>query len=322
MKRIVSGALLFALSMAVHASDNTVDYPAKPVRIVVGFTPGGPTDVVGRAFANFVGKHTGKDLIVENKPGANSTIATRYVSQAKPDGYTLLGAATNHTMIPILYGDKVQFDAVKSFTPICTIAKSPTVLVVGPSVKAGTFAELLEQIKKEPGKFTAANSGVGSSVHFATALFEKIANIKVNHVPFNGSSASVNALMGSQVDMSFATLGSVLPQVGSGRLRILAVAAGTRLKSLPDVPTFEEQGIKGYAADAWYGFMAPAGTPDSTIKILEGYVKDYEANSDAQKVLATQGLEPDATCGADFAAQIKREVATYGELAKQIELAQ
>lgn len=322
MRKFVSSALLSALGLYAHAGDKAIDYPVKPVHIVVGFTPGGPTDVVGRSFANFVGKHTGKDFIVENKPGANSTIATRYVSQAKPDGYTLLGAATNHTMIPILYSDKINFDVIKSFTPICSFAKSPTVLVVGPSVKVDRVSELLEQIKSEPGRFTAANSGVGSSVHFATALFEKIADIKVNHVPFNGASASVNALMGGQVDMSFATLGSVLPQVGSGRLRILAVAASRRLKSLPDVPTFEEQGINGYSADAWYGFLAPAGTPDKTIETLTGYVRDYQSDSESQKFLETQGLEPDATCGSDFSVQINNEVATYGDLAKEIGLKQ
>ncbi len=322
MKKLISSVVMSAFCLTVHANDNSGEYPTKPVRVVVGFTPGGPTDVVGRAFANFVGKHAGKDFIVENKPGANSTIATRYVSQAKPDGYTLLGAATNHTMIPILYGDKVQFDVVKSFTPICTFAKSPTVLVTGPSVKANSLSELLDEVKKEPGKFTAANSGVGSSVHIATALFEKIANIKVNHVPFNGSSASVNALMGGQVDMSFATLGSVLPQISSDRLKILAVASSARLKALPNVPTFEEQGIKGYSADAWYGFLAPAGTPDSAVKTLEGYVKDYQSDAESQKTLAIQGLEPDATCGADFAAQIRNEVETYGKLAKDIGLTQ
>lgn len=318
MRILISGILLVSIGMCAHASENNADYPNKPVRLAVGFTAGGPTDVVGRAFANFVGIYAGKDMIVENKPGANSTIATRYVSQAKPDGYTLLGAATNHTMIPALYGTKINFDVEKSFAPICTFAKSPTVLVVSAKLNVKDFADLLERMKRDPGKFLAASAGVGSSGHFATALFEKIAQVRLNHIPYNGAAPAITAVMGGQVDMSFATLASVLPQATSGKLKVLAVASDDRLPSLPDVPTFSETGIKGYSADAWYGFLAPAGTPANVIATLEEYVKAYRVDKTAQKNLKALGLEPDASCGADFAAKIRHEVHTYTELAKSI----
>ena len=322
MRTLISSILLASIAMHAHASENNATYPNKPIRIVVGFTAGGPTDVIGRAFAHFVGTHTGKDMIVDNKPGANSTIATRHVSQAKPDGYTLLGAATNHTMIPALYGDKVNFDVEKSFTPICSFAKSPTVLVVSAGLNVKNFAQLLDRMKKEPGKFLAASAGVGSSGHFATALFEKIAQVRLNHVPYNGAAPAITAVMGGQVDMSFATLASVLPQATSVKLKILAVASEDRLPSLPDVPTFSEAGIKGYSADAWYGFLAPVGTPADAIATLEEYVKAYRVDKTAQKNLKALGLEPDARCGAEFAAKIKNDVHTYTELSKNIGIKQ
>ncbi|WP_460873318.1 Bug family tripartite tricarboxylate transporter substrate binding protein [Paralcaligenes ginsengisoli] len=314
------GMVLSILSVAAATQARAEEYPAQPVKIVVGFSAGGPSDVVNRAFANFAGTRTGKNFIVENKPGANSTIATQYVSQAKPDGYTLLGAATNHTMIPALYGNRIKFDVEKSFIPICTFAKSPTVLVVGPSFPVTGLNDFLAKVRKSPGKFSAASAGVGSSGHFATALFEKIAGVHFNHIPYNGAAPAINALMGGQVDMSFATLASVLSQVGSGRMKILAVASSRRLQSLPDVPTFEEEGIKGYSADAWYGLLAPAGTPQNAIAVLTDYVKAFQADPAARKSLKSLGLESDATCGSAFAAEIKNEVATYTELAKSLRL--
>ncbi|TCT03416.1 Bug family tripartite tricarboxylate transporter substrate binding protein [Paralcaligenes ureilyticus] len=320
MKKIIYGLALSILTMAVVTHAKAATYPAKPVNIVVGFSAGGPTDVVIRAFANFAGARTGKNFIVENKPGANSIIATQYVSQARPDGYTLLGAATNYTMIPALYGSRIKFDVEKSFTPICTFAKSPTVLVVGPSFPVASLNEFLEHVRKSPGKFSAASAGVGSSGDFATALFEKMAGVHFNHIPYNGAAPAINALMGGQVDMSFATLASVLSQVGSGRIKILAVASSRRLQSLPKVPTFEEEGIKGYSADAWYGLLAPVGTPQNALSVLTDYVKAFQADPDAQKRLKALGLEPDATCGFDFASEIKTEVATYTELAKRLGL--
>lgn len=318
MKSIHALAALSTLALAGTAYAGNASYPANPVKVIVGFSAGGPTDVVARAFSNFASQKAGQSFIVENKPGANSTIAAQYVSQEKPDGYTLLLAATNLTTTPALYGKRIKFDVEKSFAPICAFAKSPTVLVVGPSLPVKSLQEVIAKAKQKPGKYSVASPGVGSSGHFAMAKFEEITGTQFNHIPYNGAAPAITALMGGQVDMSFATLGSVLSQLKSGKLKVVAVASGKRLKSLPDVPTFAEEGIKNYSEDAWYGLLAPAGAPKAALSALAEYARGFQADAQMRRKLDTLGLQPDATCGADFAAEIKQEVATYGSLAKKL----
>ncbi|MBV6306919.1 tripartite tricarboxylate transporter substrate binding protein [Candidimonas humi] len=309
-----------ALVLAGTAYAGNASYPANPVKVIVGFSAGGPTDVVARAFANFASQQAGQSFIVENKPGANSTIAAQYVSQEKPDGYTLLLAATNLTTTPALYGKRIKFDVEKSFAPICAFAKSPTVLVVGPSLPVNSLRDVIARAKKNPGKYSVASPGVGSSGHFAMAKFEEITGTKFNHIPYNGAAPAITALMGGQVDMSFATLGSVLSQLKSGKLKVVAVASAKRLKSLPKVPTFAEEGIKNYSEDAWYGLLAPAGAPPAVLSTLEKYARGFQADAQMRQKLDTLGLQPDATCGANFAAEIKQEVSTYSGVARKLGL--
>jgi tripartite-type tricarboxylate transporter receptor subunit TctC len=181
------------------------------VKLVVGFAAGGPTDVVARAFADHAARALGQPFVVENKPGANTILAAQAVASAPADGYTLLFGATNHTMIPALYGTRVKFDAVKSFQPLCTVATSPTVLVVGPGMPVKSLADYMARARKEPRRTTAGTAGVGSSGHFATEMFARANGLQLNHVPYKGAAPVVTDLMGAQLDSSFATLGSVLP---------------------------------------------------------------------------------------------------------------
>lgn len=295
-------------------------YPSKPVKLVVGFAAGGPTDIVARAFADHASRALGQTFIVDNKPGANTILAAQAVASAPADGYTLLFGATNHTMIPGLYSGRVKFDAVKSFQPLCTVATSPTVLVVGPGLPVKTLADYMARARKEPGRTTAGTAGMGSSGHFATEMFARANGLALNHVPYKGAASVVTDLMGGQLDSSFATLGSVLPQIKSGKLTALAVASPKRSSLLPDVSTFAEAGGGKYSADAWYGVLAPAGLPAPIAQQLEKVARDFAGSATTIEKLHGLGLDADSTCGPAFTSQVAREVATYTQIARNLDL--
>ncbi|RYF27419.1 MAG: tripartite tricarboxylate transporter substrate binding protein [Comamonadaceae bacterium] len=309
--------LLLASSGAIAQAGG---YPAKPVKLVVGFAAGGPTDVVARAFADHASRALGQPFIIDNKPGANTILAAQAVASAPADGYTLLFGATNHTMIPGLYSGRVKFDAVRSFQPLCTVATSPTVLVVGPGLPVKSLGDYMARARKEPGHVTAGTAGMGSSGHFATEMFARANGLQLNHVPYKGAAPVVTDLMGGQLDSSFATLGSVLPQIRSGTLTALAVASPKRSSLLPQVATFAEAGGGNYSADAWYGVLAPAGLPQPVARQIEKVAREFAASPAAIDKLRGLGLDADSTCGQAFAAQVEREVATYTQIAKDLDL--
>ncbi len=309
------GAQTFTAVLAQPAS-----YPQQPVKLVVGFAAGGPSDLVARAFAEQAGKSLAQNFIVENKPGANAVLATEAVAAAKPDGLTVLAAATNHTMIPALYGSRIKFDAAKSFVPVCTLASSATVLVVGPSLPVKTVGEFLDRVKAKAGAATYASPGQGSSPHLATEQFAKLAGVAMVHVPYKGAAPAVTDLIGGQVDLSFATLGSVLPHLKSGKLTALAVASRQRSALLPQVPTFDEAGIRGFVIDTWYGLLAPAATPADVVRVLTREANDFARAPGVRERLASAGLEPQALCGDNFAAQIVREIDTNARIARELNL--
>ncbi|OZI18693.1 twin-arginine translocation pathway signal [Bordetella genomosp. 9] len=312
--------LAAALLLVAGSATAQAAYPDKPVRIIVGFSPGGPTDVVARSFASYAGQALGQTFVVENRPGANTILAAEAVAKAPADGYTLLFGATNHTMIPALYSDRVKFDALRSFTPICAVAVSPTVLVVGPSMPVKTLDGFVARLKAEPGKHTFATPGTGSSGHFYTEQFLRLTGTSMNHIPYKGAAQAVSDLMGGQVDSSFATLGSVLPQVEAGKLTALAVAAPQRLPQLPDVPTFAQAGVKDYAAEAWYGVLAPAGIPADARQKLEQVAAAYASAAGTAKSLDALGMQPRSTCGDAFQSQMAHEIDEYSTLAKDLGL--
>ena len=314
---------LLALSLAIAAACGATAhaaYPERPVRVVVGFSPGGPTDVVARAFASYAGQALGQTFVVENKPGANTILAAEAVSKAAPDGYTLLVGATNHTMIPALYSNRVKFDALKSFTPLCAFAVSPTVLVTSPAMGVNSLDAFLAKVREAPGRITYATPGTGSSGHFATEQFQRLTQTQMNHIPYKGAAQAISDLMGGQVDSSFATLGSVLPQVTAGKLTALAVAAPQRLHQLPQVPTFAEAGVPGYSADAWYGVLAPAGLPQDVRATLEKVARDFAQAPATRASLDALGVQPRQTCGDAFTTQLSQEIDTYQKLANELGL--
>ena len=295
-------------------------YPDKPVKIVVGFPAGGPTDIVARLFAERAGGALHQPFVVDNKPGANSVIATEAVAAAAPDGYTLLAAAQNHAMIPALYADRIKFDPAKSFAPICIVAKSPTVLVVSQKLGVKTLADFLAKVRAEPGKYTYASVGVGSAVHLATANLLDLTKLSMTHVPYKGAAPASTALLSGEVDAYLATVGSVLPQINAGRVVPLAMAAPQRSPLAPDIPTFAEQGVTGFSAEVWYAMLAPAGTPAPVMRKLEQEASAFAKDNAIHDRLVAAGIEPAAICGAAFASELDQEIATYARVARALNL--
>lgn len=312
-------ALLLA-ACACTAWAQAPGWPSKPVRIVVGFSAGGPTDVLARAFAEHASRALGQAVIVDNKPGANTILAAEAVAAASADGHTLLMAATNHTMIPALYSARVKFDALRSFAPICTLAVSPTVLVTGPALPVKTLGAFMQQVREAPGQRSYGTPGIGSSGHFVTEQFLRKMGLSMNHIPYKGAAQVVTDLVGGQLESSFATLGSVLPQVQAGKLQALAVASPRRSALLPQVPTFAEAGVKGYVADAWYGLLAPAGTPAAVLLKLEQVARQFTEQGSTASKLQGLGMEPQLQCRDAFAADMDRDIQAYTQLARDLQL--
>ena len=312
--------LACAVGASVTAVAQAPVYPDKPVKVVVSFPAGGPTDLVARMF----GEHASRDLrqpfVVENKPGANSIIATEAVASSRPDGYTILAAAQNHAMIPALYADRIRFDAVKSFAPVCIVAKSPTVLVVTPAFGVKTLPEFLRKVREKPGTYAYASVGVGSAVHLATAHLLQVTKTSMTHVPYKGAAPASTALLAGEVDAYLATLGSVNSYIRSGRLVALAVASEERSSLAPEIPTFAEQGVPGFDAEVWYGLLAPAGTPDIAVEALEREASAFARDPAVRDRLIAAGIEPVSTCGAAFTRELTEEIATYTRVARSLNL--
>jgi tripartite-type tricarboxylate transporter receptor subunit TctC len=313
-------AIIASLAIPVPALAQAQAYPDKPVKVFVGFSAGGPTDVVARMFGERASQSLKQPFIVENKPGANAVLAAEAVSSSKADGYTLLAAAQNHAMIPALYADRIKFDAAKSFTPVCAIAKSPTVLVVSPGMGVKTAADFLRKLREKPGHYTYASVGMGSSVHFASEDFLGITKTSMVHVPYKGAAPASTALLGGEVDAYFATVGSVLQHIKAGKVVAIAVAARQRSTLLPDVPTFDEAGVKGFYAEPWYGVLLPAGAPDSVVQALEREAIDFAKQPAVRERLVAAGMEPFSLCGQPFAKLIGAEIAEYSRVAKTLNL--
>jgi tripartite-type tricarboxylate transporter receptor subunit TctC len=243
-------------------------FPTKPIRLVCPFPPGGAVDIASRAIAAEMSKTIGQPVTVENRPGAGGNIGGAEVARSAPDGYTLLMTTSGINGInPVLYR-KMQFDPNKDLTAVAALVSLSNVLVVHPSVKAQSVAELLAMIRAEPGKMTFASSGSGTSIHMSGEMFMHLTGTKMIHVPYKGSAPALTDLLGGQVQMMFDNIPSALPHIRAGKLRALATTGGSRDPALPDLPTIAEAGVKGYEAGVWFGLAAPAGTPASVIARL------------------------------------------------------
>ena len=316
MMRWPAGLLTFlALAVApfAHAQD---DYPNRTVRIIVPFAPGGSTDVVARILADKLGTDLKQSFVVENRAGAGGNIGADAVAKASPDGYTLLMGTTGVLAINKYLYKEMSFDPERDLVPVSYTSLITNILVVNPQVPAKTVSELVALARAKPGSLTFASSGAGSSTHLSAELFKSMAGVDILHVPYKGSSQAITDLMGGQVTMLFDNAPSSIPFVEQGKLRALAVTSTKRLPNLPDVPTLDEAGVKGYESLSWSGIMAPAGTPKRVIDKLNAAIGKILRDPDVKQRFASLGVEPVGGPPEAFSRHIRAESEKWARVVK------
>lgn len=305
-------------TLALIATGHNVqaqNWPAKPISLVVPFPSGGTTDVLARAIGQELSVALGQPVVVESKPGAGSTLGADYVAKAKPDGHTLLMGAVHHTIASSVY-KKLPYDFQKDLAPISIVAMVPNVLVINTAIPAKNVSELLALAKAQPGKYSFGSNGNGTAQHLIGAQFESMGGVELLHVPYKGSGPLTTDLLGGQIQMSFDTITPVLPHIKAGKLRALAVTTGKRSAALPDVPTLDEAGLKGFDLGTWFGLLAPAGTPTPIVERLSQEVARIVARPDFRKKLEDIGANPVGNTSAQMARQIKEDTERYAKLVK------
>lgn len=312
-------ALALTLAAASTGAVHAQAYPTKPVRFVIPFAPGGGNDVIGRIVAQQMTAQLGRTVIVDNRGGAGGAVGSEAVSNAAPDGYTLLMASSGtHAINPVLY--KVSYDPVRDFEPVSMLASAPSILVVHPSMPVRTVRDLIKVAKAQPGQLNFASAGTGSTVHLTGEIFGSMAGVKIVHVPYKGSGPALTDLLAGQVQMMFSTMPAVLPHVRSGRLRGLAVTCAQRSKSVPDLPTVSESGVPGYDVVTWYGVMAPARTPPPVITTLHAAIVKSLDHPTVAETLNAQGAIPAASTPAKFGEFARTELGRYRKVIQALRI--
>jgi tripartite-type tricarboxylate transporter receptor subunit TctC len=307
-------AAMAALALAPAAFADA--FPDRPIKIIVPFGPGGFTDVVARIIQKDLGPAIGQPVIIENRPGAGSTIGTDAVAKAKPDGYTLAMISTTHVISPHLY-KSIPYDPIRDFFPVMKIGEGPYVLVVHPSLGVNTVHELIAAAKKAPNTIDYASSGNGSSQHLVGALFATMAGAPITHVPYKGSNQAMQDLIGGQVKVSFVGMPNALPNLASGKLKALAVTSRKRSPDLPDVPTLDEAGVRGYDATIWLGLLAPANTPRDVVHKINAEMTRILSTPEARKLINSAGVDVATSTPEEFAALLQSELDRWGKVVKE-----
>jgi len=308
--------LALALCATGAHAQGAADFPARPIRLVVPFPPGGATDIAARLIGERMSADWKQPVTVDNRPGAGGNIGADVVAKAAPDGYTLIvGVTGSHAINTSLYA-RMPYDPVKDFEAISQVAVVPNVVVVHPSVPAQTLRELVALAKKEPGKLNYASLGSGTAAHLTMEMFKTAAGIDLTHIPYKGSSPAVADLIAGQVQTMIDGLPSALPHVKAGKLRALAVTSAHRSAAAPDLPTIAESGYPGFSADAWSGLFAPKGTPRPIVDKLAAETQRILKLPEVQKRLADLGAEPVGSTPAEFSEHVKREIDKWARVVK------
>jgi len=320
MFRIVCVSL-FAVVAALHAliASAAEPYPQRPIRMVIPFAPGGGTDVLGRALSDKLASILGASIVIENRPGAGSTLGLTLVARAPADGYTLLLTSASYTFSPYFYKD-LPYDPVKDFRPITMFGSSPSVLVVHPSMPVKSVKGLLALARKRPGDILCGTAGRGSNIHLTTELFLYKAGIKMTQVPYKGGGPGQIALMSGEIQMLLPAISSALPFIKAGRMRALGVSSKERARLLPNVPTIDSSGVPGYIKTAWFGLFAPAGVPEPIVKRVYEAVADALKDPEIMRRLATSGTVPGGQPPAEFTTFVHSELAEWGKLIREMKL--
>ncbi|MDP1535926.1 MAG: tripartite tricarboxylate transporter substrate binding protein [Burkholderiales bacterium] len=309
---MAAGCAALAGTLPAAAADN---YPSRPIRVIVPQSAGGSTDVAARIVTDRLTDALKQNFVVDNRPGAGSLNGTDLVAKAAPDGYTLLAIAASFTITPAMQS-KLPFDPVRDFTPITQFADLPHILVVNPTVPAKSVKELVALLKAKPGEITCAFSGVGTSTHLATELFQYMSGTKMLLVPYKGGSPAMTALLGGQVQVNFSASSTSLPHIRAGKLRALAVTGAKRSTAAPELPTMAEAGVNGYQHASWVGMLAPAKTPQAIIDRLYAESVKIINRDDVKKLFLRSGMEAEGNTPKEFAAGIREEVDKWKKLVK------
>jgi len=306
-------AALVAASAAGGAAAQT--YPAKPVRLILPFPPGGPSDILGRAMSQKLGEQMGQQVIADNRPGAGGNLGMEVAAKSPPDGYTIVLASPTVAISPSLYR-KLNYDPQKDLAPVSMVANIPNVLVVHLSVPAKTLKELIQLARRSPGKLNFGTSGAGSTTHLSVEILKNLARLDMVHVPYKGQGLALVGLLSGQVDLAVTAVPSALGMIQGGKLRPLAVLSAQRVPSLPGVPTSKEGGISDFEISVWFGILAPAATPRELVGRLNAELGKAFAAADLRERLAASGIEPMTGTPEQFGNFIRSETARYAKVIK------
>ncbi|MBO9353554.1 tripartite tricarboxylate transporter substrate binding protein [Bordetella petrii] len=308
-----AATLAVAAVAAAPAAQAQQAYPSRSVTLVVPFPPGGTTDILARLLANELSQQWKQTVVVENKPGASGTIFSEQLARTEPDGYTLMLTATHHVINPSLYKN-LRYDTRKDFTPIAEVAAVPNVLVVNPSFPAQNVQELIAYARAHPGKVNFGSSGTGGANHLSGELFKSMAGIDMVHIPYKGAAPALNDLLGGQIPVMFDSVPGVLQHIQAGKLRALGVTSLKRSPALPDVPTLDEAGVKGFEAMAWFGLYAPGKMPPALARQISTDVLTALQSAQIKQQFAKQGAEPGTMSQPEFASFVNAEIDKWAKV--------
>ena len=310
---VVALALIaLAAAGAVHAQQ----YPSKPIRLILPFAPGGPSDIVGRVLSQKLSEQMAQQVITDNRAGAGGNLGLELAAKAPPDGYTLVIASPTLAISPSLY-KKLNYDPQKDFAPISTVANIPNVMLVHNSVPAKTVKEFIELARKNPGKLNYGSSGAGSTTHLSSEILSSMSKLKMVHVPYKGQGLALSGLIGGQVDMMIMAVPSAQGMVQAGKVRALAVLADKRVGALPNVPTTAEAGVNDFVVNVWFGILAPAATPREVVNRLNAELVKTVSAPDVRERFIGAGIEPASSTPEQFAAYVRRETARYAKVIRE-----
>jgi tripartite-type tricarboxylate transporter receptor subunit TctC len=306
-----AGAILFGIALVGGARAQT--YPTKPVRLILPFPPGAPSDLVGRTIGQKIGEQMGQNFLPDNRTGAGGTVGLSLVAKAPPDGYTLLVSSPTMALSPLLYSN-LSYDPIRDFAPVARLASIENVMLVHPSVPAKTLKDFITLARSRPGKLNYGSGGPGTTNHLANELLRSLEKLNMVHVPYKGATLATVALMGGEVDEVIVSVASVLPLIKAGKVRALAVLSEKRVATLPDVPTSKEAGFPNFQMSIWYGMFAPAGTPRDIVTRLHREVAKAMDDPALQKHMANAGMDPWLGTPEDMGALLKNEMARYSRI--------
>jgi tripartite-type tricarboxylate transporter receptor subunit TctC len=319
-RTIVCAVLAGAASVSAAAQGSSKgagsEYPSRPIRMLIPFTPGGGADITGRIIGKALGERMNVQFVIDNRPGASTMIATDIVAKANPDGYTLLMSTGTHTINPSIFV-KRPFDEVADFTPIVLVSKAPNMLAINLKTPVKTIPELVAYAKTNPGKLTYGSGGHGTHQHMAIEFFGAIAGIKLTHVPYKGGVPAINDAMGGSINMAAVSVPGLAPFVKAGKMRALGVTSAQRSSTMPEIPTIAEQGYPGFDVNYWLGLMGPAKLPANVVQKINQEVNVAIKAADVRETFVFNGFEPTGGTPADFSALVKREIREWADVVKK-----